>query len=246
MHKHHDIDIIVNLLEWRLQLPDLERALEFLNENPRGTWLLPSRHHIRSAAQQRELANHADDRLLGVRDLVDRPRDIVLKRLLVTGIEKGNRNVLVKAVHRQTEIKLLGVPEHLPLDPVKGRRILRLRIRSRIIPLEDNLTLAGDQVFAEQVIHTLRIGLEADGHPVFLVGAVEAQGDRILDLRDNVLCTVGQAIEFVRCQIDPEVDLLHDEVHGNDDHQGRHDPRRGEHIFVGKILSHTFKLLLLR
>ncbi len=211
------------------ELPHVEQLLQLADARP---WRRRRRIGAgRRPAVDGEIADEADHALLRVRERVDELADLVLERVLAVRVQEGDGHLVVHRIGAdQAEIARVArrVQGQL-LDAVADRLILRFGERLGLDHLQLELAAGLGGVFLQQVAHALAVvevlrqGLELLG------GEVEAQGDRLIELRQHIARAGRQRVEPVLSDVEPARGqrLVADDVDAEEQHQRDGDADEG-------------------
>ena len=188
-------------------------------------------------AHQRQIAQDRDDGLVGIGEIVDQARQIVLEEVRALRRQIADHLDVVGAVAPgQAEIGLgaVGV-ERQALQTLGDGQILLGRERLRVEPLEVHAPARQSLVLGEQLLDAPRMGVEIRAQLVQLLGVVEAQVDRLLDGRQDLFGAFGQGEQPVRGQIETHrfEQRIGQDVDGEEQHDREGDPERAQTIAVG-------------
>ena len=146
--------------------------------------LAHGRHGIAHAAIDRDAGDEADDALLGVGEAVDELGQVVFEEALAIGREKLDGGVVVGGVGGdEAEVAGLAVLVEAHAAQASGDgAILGVGEGFRLDQRELQLALREVAILFEQRLHALEVFAVERGHLAELLGVVEADVDRLLDL----------------------------------------------------------------
>ena len=97
-------------------------------------------------------------------DARDGARDVVFEQALALGAKERDRFLLIEQADAQAEINRLAVERSCAFDAVELGGIFRVGIRLGIELLDFDLPFEACRIFAEQIVDSLRVGLQKDRH----------------------------------------------------------------------------------
>ena len=231
MDDDEHLHVVGNLVRVHLHRLHFEILLEFAVEHPGRLAALAHLHHhgIHLAARHGERAHDADHWFLRGHDPRDGAGDFVfeqafaLRELLGIINEQLNRLLAVEHAHAQAEIDRVAFgPRLLAVDVVELGRILGVRIRHRVELLDFDQPVRGLLVFAEEILHVLRIGFQHDGHPIVVARPVKADLHRRIELGQNRAGARRERVGALFREIDARLGAIGEGIDGDDDDKQRH------------------------
>ena len=164
------LDVVRDGGRIRLDFPDVEIALQLLDQDP--GWFTPLLHrHHRTRPHHRQRTEHADDWFVRRHDARDGARDVVFEEALALRAEERDRFFLIQQADAQTEIDTLAIREKLRLDAFELGGIFRVGVRLGIELLDLNQAARILPIFAQQIVDLLGISLQKNRHTL---GTLEA------------------------------------------------------------------------
>ena len=221
MHDHEHIDIVRNRFRCTPQILYIERTLYLGQDEP---LLRLAKKYVGRPAIQRQFGDQSNHLLLRVRQAVDQPGQFILQRFFLLRLEIGYRAPFPGGIHpRHPEIgKASCRIDRYSLEAVVHRLGLFVRERLRIFNHQFDLAVSQRGVLLEQFPYPLAVGRDCRRATEQLLGKIETQGDFLIEISKDVLCTLGQGVQAVRCHIETLTLEEYPRSQVDDDQKSRH------------------------